>query len=38
MAIELPKETKERLIASIRRYLAKELKLRGNSSICSVPG
>ncbi len=31
MAIELPKETKDRLIASIKRYLTDELELRSNS-------
>lgn len=31
MAIELPKETKERLIASIKRFVADELELRSNS-------
>ncbi len=31
MAIELPKETKERLIASIKRYSLDDLELRSNS-------
>ncbi len=31
MAIELPKETKERLIASIKRYFADGQELRSNS-------
>jgi len=31
MAIELPKETKERLIASIKRFVTDELELRSNS-------
>jgi len=38
MAIELPKETRDRLIASIKRYLTEELELLGNSQAARPKG
>jgi len=38
MAIELPKETRDRLIASIKRYLTEELELPGNSQAARQNG